>query len=888
MDPNDQSNALPNDIPKDFLQNASGEAPPVYAQTKDGDFVVQQSLFERLLSPESLQRMMMVGGGMLVIGFVVWLWSIGLFGNPIVVALSMGGGIAALIAAGIAIVKFTRYQLAGNGLTLLGALAMPLQLWFYHAQGLIDLSDGGHLWIPAAVFCLIYAGIARVLRNPAFVYTLVGGVVLTGMLFMADSTVNQFWNLLPQVSFLVGLGWVCLFAEKGFVDTESDFSKARFGHAFRRSGVVTIAGGLLLLLMSQVVGILYNEIAFSGYRFVQYAPNVGQQCWAIGILLVTAIGVAAESGSFSYSEKRKSILIGLAVWIAVCLVGMLNLTVTATGIATVLAAAVLLLNVVSKWTRTSEAKTADSSVAKFFSWSKQTDTLALLLVKFALVQALLQFTFVAGGWWISEIGYASLAQISLAGLAAISGGWLATSKKSAVTESRIISNPMASTLSVLGGMAIVAALWTTANLAGSIGSPFLLAIAGLILPALIIGLGFVLKGETRELVAKTAAAMVTTHMISLLAFFFPGGNIVLHQWLWLVLVTIAAAIQYLCCWVSRAKSAPVRIGFHRFATYSYLIAAVAIVLSFFGMNLSLAMVSAPALIGLLLIVVGQFASSNLDNQVGPAGFEHKKLLTAEHAQWDLVANYGRVFVMFANSAAILWAINTLTISAGPISHTSFWLAIAIGIQLAAAIAAVLISKSEGWRNGFIGSAILLAVTQCAVVNQVFPYTLATKVEFVTVLVGVLLLGIGHVGWAREDRTQNASTTAALWFGSVMTVAPLMIALYCYRYMIVSQTGQFAHEVAVLVAILVTVAGGLLCRIRATTLVGAGAMTIYVGSLLTMIPLPEKLQSISVVMMAGGAIFFTTAILLSVYRERIIAIPERFREGQGLFQVLKWR
>jgi len=33
----------------------------------------------------------------------------------------------------------------------------------------------------------------------------------------------------------------------------------------------------------------------------------------------------------------------------------------------------------------------------------------------------------------------------------------------------------------------------------------------------------------------------------------------------------------------------------------------------------------------------------------------------------------------------------------------------------------------------------------------------------------------------------------------------------------------------------------------------------------MIPLSEKLQSISVVMMAGGTIFFATVILLSVYR-----------------------
>ena len=304
MDPNEQSNDdsknSQNEIERGQLDQhteASAPVPPVYTKNKEGEFVVKQSLIERLLSPQSLQWMMMVGGGMLVIGFVVWLWSIGLFENPMVVAVVMGGGIAALIAAGISIVKFTRYRLAGNGLTLLGAMAMPLQLWFYHAQGLINLGDGGHLWIPAAAFCLIYALIARVLRNPAFVYTLVGGVVLTGMLFFADQTVNQFWNLLTQVSFLVGLGWVCVFAEKWFVKFESDFSQTNFGFAFRSAGITTIVGGLSLLMASQITGVFYSEIAFNGYLFPQYVPSLIQEFWAVAILSAMAIGVCVEGAT---------------------------------------------------------------------------------------------------------------------------------------------------------------------------------------------------------------------------------------------------------------------------------------------------------------------------------------------------------------------------------------------------------------------------------------------------------------------------------------------------------------------------------------------------------------------------------------------------------------
>ena len=148
--------------------------------------------------------------------------------------------------------------------------------------------------------------------------------------------------------------------------------------------------------------------------------------------------------------------------------------------------------------------------------------------------------------------------------------------------------------------------------------------------------------------------------------------------------------------------------------------------------------------------------------------------------------------------------------------------------------------------------------------------------------------LGHVSWAKESDSRSDSTTAALWFGSLLTAGPLLAALFCYRYFVDSGIGQFSHEIAVLATLLTLLSAGILCRIRSTTIVGAAGMVIYVASLLTMIPLPEKLQSISVVMMAGGAIFFTTAILLSVYRDRIIAIPQRFQAGEGLFQVLKWR
>jgi len=162
----------------------------------------RRAFLEVLLSQQTLQWMMACGSGLLVLGLVIWLWSVGIFENPLVVATVAGTATLGLLGFGMLLVQKTRYQLAGKWVTLLGAMALPLNLWLYDAQGLITLTDGGHLWIPAAICCLIYAGVARVLRDAAFVYTLVGGIVMTGMLFLADESIGRFWQWLPPTKFL--------------------------------------------------------------------------------------------------------------------------------------------------------------------------------------------------------------------------------------------------------------------------------------------------------------------------------------------------------------------------------------------------------------------------------------------------------------------------------------------------------------------------------------------------------------------------------------------------------------------------------------------------------------------------------------------------------------
>jgi hypothetical protein len=53
-------------------------------------------------------------------------------------------------------------------------------------------------------------------------------------------------------------------------------------------------------------------------------------------------------------------------------------------------------------------------------------------------------------------------------------------------------------------------------------------------------------------------------------------------------------------------------------------------------------------------------------------------------------------------------------------------------------------------------------------------------------------------------------------------------------------------------------------------------------------LPEKLQTTAVYIMVGGGVFFTAGLLLSLYRDRLLALPERIKRREGVFRVLTWR
>ena len=277
----------------------------------------RRPLFEILLDPRSIQWFLAFGGGLFVLGLVLFLYAKGIFENPRIVAVCLGGANLAVLLGGWALLLKTRYQLAGRALTLLACLVMPLNLWFYHAQDLITLQ--GHLWVAGVVVSALYAASAWVLKDWMFVPVLMGGVAMTGLLLLAD--LGRFWEIAAPSTLLVVLGLIAIHAERAFAPDDGPFGRRKFGLAFFFSGQVLLAAGLLLLLGAQLAGHWLYPLFEPTYRSFHALPSpvvtdswyralalalvcAGVYAWLYGDLVVRRVGlyVYLAAGGLLWAE----------------------------------------------------------------------------------------------------------------------------------------------------------------------------------------------------------------------------------------------------------------------------------------------------------------------------------------------------------------------------------------------------------------------------------------------------------------------------------------------------------------------------------------------------------------------------------------------------------
>lgn len=806
----------------------------------------QRGLLEILLDPRSIQWLMGVGGALMVVGLVILLW-INEFFTPPVLAVVMGAVNLAVLGAGWAVIAKTRYPLVGKGLTLLACLVMPLNLWYYHAQDLITLD--GHLWVAAVVISALYAASAWLLRDAMFVYVFNAGVALTGLLFLADMppSPQKFWEIASPASLLVVLGLIAIHAERAFAEGDGPFSRQHFGRAFFVSGHALLAAGLVLVFGAQ----LFGDWLYEGWirllyelRGLQPSPIAGELRW-LGLVLVLA-GTYAYVYSDLVVRRRGAYLHCAAftlLWAEVLIVQLLHVQLGVDAIIAVLAVTSLGVNLVQATVTRNRHLTQSFPIFGLF--------LGLLPVLLGVYEYY-RYLGLRSVWIGQEPRWSYVGAMALTALASRVGAhlyrhaedWLPTAYYFATAAATLV--------------AAVAALAALGLETWQEHAPILMLIPIAYLVAAR------LYGERAPARPLTWVAHVATWvmLISSLSSAFAGfTDIVAGRGLNLGLAAFFAEAAVFYGLASAFEREP------KYVHWATVMASGALwqLMTYAGFSANAYLLSFAG-IGLVLLLIYRFSvlEQTAAAPLAEAAFKAANSLLSLAFVSSLFRGLGS---LAGSSQAVEW------------SFAGFNLAMVV-----AALAAVGIVQVSAWRRWYMVNVVAQAALTLMALHRLIDLSFWQQVELFSVGMGLLLLGIGHLGWYREQDRESDLVGMNLLFGSLLAVCPLALATWVDRaqdhFLILNEAGFLFVAVLLLVT-------GVMFQLKATTLIGAGGTALYFLTLLIFVPW-SRLSTVATLITVGGGLLFGTGLILAFFRDRLLILPEQVRKREGLFKVLDWR
>jgi hypothetical protein len=814
----------------------------------------RRDLMEILLDPRSIQWLLASGGVLLVLGLIIWLWTQDIFHDPLVLAGTVGVANLSLLAGGWTLVFGTRFQMAGRALTLLACLLLPFNLWFWDHHDLVKL-QGGHLWVGALVCCVLYAVSARLLKDRVFVYVFVGGVTLTGLLFLIDVNILHIKEIVaPASAFLVICGLLCIHAERVFPDVDSPFSRKRFGLSFFWAGHFVLASGLLLLLGAQITGWMLQTVpeprppdVTAWISDVTYDLHVQY----IAILL-TVLGVYG----YLYSDfvvRRVGVYMYVAVfailWAEVQFIAIFKPDHAVELVIITLSLTSLLANLAIAFGQKTNATLARTGLPLGVFLA----TVPVLCGLFLHFRA----TTAVPGLALYPLDYTYVGAMAVTAITCRVAAYLFRRTLPALSFVYFFATA-AATMTGAGGLLIVA----NPGIPWEEQAPVLMAI-----PIFYLIAARLYRGHTPETpLVWVAHAATAVMLVSSIGTAFRGMVLVHADALNLSLAAFftEAALLYLLAAIFRDRA------FNLYLCTAMACAAVWQALTYFN-QLEEYYTLVFAVVGLGLLVGYRFAPlEKYESRLPEAAFQcgHTLLLLAFGAA-SLIALFRLVAVAAADYD---W---------NPLRLTLFG-------QVCVSLVALFLVRQQTWRQVYVATTVVLAALAILVVVWTIDLTFPRKVEVVSMAVGVILLGIGHFGWYREQERHNDLVSAALVLGCLLVAIPLSCAVIYCRVNKTFDTFHALNEIGMLAAGLLLLASGLMCRLKSTTLTGAVLAVVYLLTLVLLVSLPERLQTTAVFMMIGGGACFAVGLLLSIYRESLLRLPERVKRREGLFKVLTWR
>ena len=813
----------------------------------------RRSLLEIILDPRSIQCLLGLGGALMVVGLVILLWLNDYF-TPSVLAGILALTNVLLLAAGLATILYTRYQMAGKALTLLSCFVMPLNLWYCHANNLITID--GHLWMCAVLISALYAVAAVILKDELFVYVFSAGVAMTGLLFLADMepSPQKFWEIASPATMLVVLGLIGIHLERAFLVGEGPFTRQRFGMAFFWSGHVQLACGLILLLGAQVAGDwlypFWFKPVFDAWGATP-SPICNELQWLALIL------VLAGTYAYVYSDlavRKRGIFVHIAaftvLWAEVLIVQILNLKLGVDAIIAILAVTSLLSHL------------AHHLLGKDNQYTRSLPVFGLLLgllpVLMGLVVYLDHFGLQAV-WHDEPPRWAFVGAMLLTAVACRVGAHVYRHTSQVLITWYFFATGAATMI------AAVAALSALGLNRWQSHAPIMM----LIPIAYLVAAKFYGERSAAKPLLWVAHAAAGVMLISSLASAFEafGGapnERTLHLSLALFFAEAAAFYglatyfrrQPLCVYLSSFMASA---AFWQVLTY-FALGTQAYILVFAVIGLGM-------LIAYRMSLLEQTSAAPLAEALFQSANGVLSLSFISSVLHGLSRIASEEMSSGGGQAAIDW------------KFAGFCM-----VMLGISALAILVTQHPAGRRWYVVTTVGQAVVLLLAIHKLIDLNPWQQVELLAVMIGLILLGIGHYGWYKEQDQQSDLVSMSLLFGAILASVPLAIATWIDRghnvFYPVNEFGFLFISVALL-------ATGILFQLKSTTMVGSAMTSLYFVTLLLFVPW-GRLNAVALAITIGGGFIFSSGLILAFFRDRLLALPERIKQREGVFRVFNWR
>lgn len=839
-------------------------------------------MFEALLDPRSIQWMLLLGGALAVIGLLVWLISMGIFENTIVVAVFLGLGTLAILGTGWWMTLKTQFKVAGHAITFLGCVVMPLNLWFYHAQDLISITE--HLWLGGVVCCLFYFATVKILKEPKFLYAAEAGITMTVLLLLAD--MGKLTDSTHFSLYMVILGFISIHVERLFAkdstETPTEYTSEKYGMPFFWSGHIQITIALVFLFLCQ--GFTWGMEIISQFPLAIREVN---EAWGWQKLTISitensflACGlwlVGIYTSLYSYLIVKK-IRWGMSfagfclVMAEVTLFNALNLEQE--GIIAFLAGTALVLHLINHFVL-GEKKELENPIT----------IMSIGLSCFAVVWALLLHL----GAINSEYG-------NFPNVYDFKWGYVVATLFAAVSSRTLqvltlkIQPRISATYFFLSAASLMLAASATLHMfAWDQWSQRAMLL-------ILVPIGYLIasrlwRGKFPEIplywVAHVGTAAVLLHVFW--ASLLQGQSILYVRQgdsisLYLGILFLEAVLFYgLATWFRRR-------GINIYFAVASLCGAVWQFSGYLNVDPDWYVVLYSAL-GIGSLVASRFIGVKEEIRFDNNGVS-KKVIRGSGLPFYQSGNALLLVSMISASIHAIGDVNTSYANAG--GQFVGWLPLlSLVFTILAGLIGLMLVFNGVWKNVYILGTIILAAQSFILINVLIDLSNWQKLEIFSSVVGLAILVASYIGLFREedqekpdDATVGSETIGfGLFIGSLLSIVPVLCATFyfhLYKDNVFTLDDFFLITVGVIM--LVT---GFSWKVKSTTLISGASLFIYLVMIIAIIAYNPQV-AVGVYLGIGGLLLFGTAVLLSIYRERLLQIPDRITNREGVFSIINWR